>query len=39
MTTMANPVMHFAIMANGDLDDVRRCHAEAFAWTIDTGNG
>lgn len=35
---MANPVMHFELMANGDLEAERRFYAEAFEWTIDASN-
>jgi uncharacterized protein YndB with AHSA1/START domain/predicted enzyme related to lactoylglutathione lyase len=36
--TMANPVMHFELMATGDLDALRRFYAEAFGWAIDANN-
>jgi hypothetical protein len=35
---MPNPVVHFEIMASGDVDAVRRFYAEAFGWTINANN-
>jgi predicted enzyme related to lactoylglutathione lyase len=35
---MANPVMHFEVMVNGDVDAVRRFYAAAFDWKIDADN-
>jgi uncharacterized protein YndB with AHSA1/START domain/predicted enzyme related to lactoylglutathione lyase len=35
---MANPVVHFEIMVNGDVDAARRFYAEAFGWKIDASN-
>jgi hypothetical protein len=35
---MANPVVHFEIMATGDVAAVRQFYAEAFGWKIDANN-
>jgi uncharacterized protein len=35
---MPNPVVHFEIMATGDVAAVRKFYAEAFGWKIDANN-
>lgn len=35
---MPNPVVHFEIMARGNVDEVRKFYADAFDWKIDANN-
>ena len=35
---MANPVVHFEIMATGDVAKVRKFYADAFGWKINADN-
>lgn len=35
---MGNPVIHFEIVAAGDIDAVRRFYADAFSWKINADN-
>ena len=35
---MANPVVHFEIMAGRNVEAVRRFYADVFEWTIDADN-
>jgi uncharacterized protein len=35
---MANPVVHFEIMADRDLEAVRKFYAQAFGWKVDADN-